>query len=460
MTKFTVAIVGRPNVGKSTLFNRLIGRRLAIVHEAPGVTRDRREADARLLDLRFRAIDTAGLEEAAADSLETRMREQTERALDEADIALFLIDARAGVTALDTHFAKWLRRRGLPIVLAANKCEGMAAEPGLAEAYSLGLGQPIPLSAEHGQGLTDLADAIRPFLDAHDSLQEDEATAEDEQGDGPLKLAVVGRPNVGKSTLVNRLLGEQRVLTGPEAGVTRDAITIDWSWQGREVQLVDTAGLRKRARVTDKLERLSGADAQRAIRFAQVVVLLIDANAVMERQDLIIARQTVDEGRALVIAVNKWDACADRQAALAALRDRLERSLPQVRGVPTVTVSALKGRNLDRLMAAVFEAYEVWNARVRTGRLNRWLEQVTEAHPPPLSKGRRVRLKYIAQVKTRPPSYAVFCSRPEAIPASYVRYLENQLRADFDLPGTPLRLSLRKGDNPYAKTARSKTGSG
>ena len=460
MTKFTVAIVGRPNVGKSTLFNRLVGRRLAIVHEAPGVTRDRREADASLLDLRFRVIDTAGLEDAAPDSLETRMREQTERALDQADIALFLIDARAGVTALDAHFGKWLRRRGQPLVLAANKCEGMAAEPGLAEAYGLGLGRPVPLSAEHGQGLADLAHAIRPLLAAHQDLQEGEPAAAGEGRDGPLKMAVVGRPNVGKSTLVNRLLGVERVLTGPEAGVTRDAITIDWSWQGHEVQLVDTAGLRKRARVTERLERLSVADAQRAIRFAQVVVLLIDANAVMERQDLMIARQTVEEGRALVIAVNKWDACADRQAALAALRDRLERSLPQVRGVPTVTVSALKGRNLDRLMTAVFDAYEVWNARVPTGRLNRWLEQVTEAHPPPLSQGRRVRLKYIAQVKSRPPSYAVFCSRPEAIPASYVRYLENQLRADFDLPGTPLRLSLRKGDNPYAKTKRAKAGSG
>ena len=458
MTALTVAIIGRPNVGKSTLFNRLAGRKLALVDEAPGVTRDRREAEARLQDLKFQVVDTAGLEEAAPEALETRMRQQTERALETADVVLFLIDARAGLTALDSHFARWLRRQDLPIILVANKCEGQAAEAGLAEAHGLGFGEPVPLSAEHGLGLSDLRDALAPFAQAQSEEEgpEEEGPAADEAV-GPLQLAIVGRPNVGKSTLVNRLIGEERVLTGPEAGITRDSISVAWSYRGQELQLVDTAGLRKRAKVDARLEKMSAADTLRAVRFAQVVVLLLDATEGLERQDLNIARHTVDEGRALVIALNKWDICEDRDAALGQLRDRLERSLPQVRGVPTVTLSALEGRNLDRLMEAVFEAYRVWNARVPTGELNRWLEMVTEAHPPPLAKGKRVRLKYMTQMKTRPPSYAIFCSRPDAVPASYLRYLENQLRGDFQLEGTPIRIALRKGDNPYAKTKR-KTG--
>ena len=462
MRPLTVAIIGRPNVGKSTLFNRLAGRKLALVHEAPGVTRDRREAEAQLHDLRLRVIDTAGLEEAAPEALESRMRRQTERALQSADLVLFLIDARAGLTALDRHFARWLRRQDLPVVLVANKCEGRAAEAGLAEAYGLGFGDPVPLSAEHDLGFSDLRDAVAPFAEtaaetaAKEALPEDAETAEGEAG-GPLQLAIVGRPNVGKSTLVNRLVGEDRVLTGPEAGITRDAIAVQWSYRGQEIQLVDTAGLRKRAKVAEKLERMSVDDTLRAIRFAQVVVLVLDANEGLERQDLTIARHSVDEGRALVIALNKWDACADREAALRQLEDRLERSLPQVRGLPKVAISALEGRHLDRLMDAVLAAYRVWNARVPTGELNRWLEAVTEAHPPPLSKGRKVRLKYATQMKTRPPSYAIFCSRPAAIPASYLRYLENQLRSDFKLDGTPIRIALRKGENPYAKTQGAKT---
>ncbi|MDJ0947205.1 MAG: ribosome biogenesis GTPase Der [Kiloniellales bacterium] len=450
MQPLTVAIIGRPNVGKSTLFNRLVGRKLALVHEEPGVTRDRREAEARLHDLRLRVIDTAGLEEAAPEALEARMRQQTERALLSADLVLFLIDARAGLTALDRHFARWLRRQDLPVVLVANKCEGRAGDSGLAEAYGLGFGDPVPLSAEHDLGFSDLRDAVAPFAEAASAVAEETEEAGDAAA-GPLQLAIVGRPNVGKSTLVNRLIGEDRVLTGPEAGITRDAIAVQWSYRGQEVQLVDTAGLRKRAKVAAKLEKMSVEDTLRAIRFAQVVVLLLDANEGLERQDLTIARHSVDEGRALVIALNKWDACTDREAALRQLDDRLERSLPQVRGVPKVAISALEGRHLDRLMDAVLEAYRVWNARVPTGELNRWLEAVTAAHPPPLSKGRKVRLKYVTQTKTRPPSYAIFCSRPAAIPASYLRYLENQLRSDFKLEGTPIRIALRKGENPYAR---------
>ena len=427
---FTLAIVGRPNVGKSTLFNRLVGQRLALVDDEPGVTRDRREGDARLYDLDFRVIDTAGLEEVFDESLEARMRQQTERAIAEADVAVLLIDARAGLTPLDEHFARWLRRGETPVLLVANKCEGERGNAGLLEAYALGLGEPVPISAEHGLGLSDLHAAL-------------------EDG-GPLQLAIVGRPNAGKSTLINRLIGEDRLLTGPEAGITRDAIAVDWLYKGRPVRLVDTAGLRRKARVVDKLEKLSTADSLRAIRFAQVVVLLVEADMPMEKQDLTIARMVVDEGRALVIAVNKWDACADRSAAMQQVRDRLERSLPQTRGVPVVTISALQGQNLDRLLDAVFDAYAVWNRRLPTAALNRWLEAVTEAHPPPAVAGRRIRLKFMTQAKTRPPTFMIACSRPKELPGAYLRYLENSLRDDFDLPGTPIRLNLRKGKNPYA----------
>ena len=451
---FTVAIVGRPNVGKSTLFNRLVGQRLALVDHEPGVTRDRREGEARLFDLSFRVIDTAGLEEAFDESLEARMRAQTEQAIAAADLALFLVDARAGVTPLDEHFAAWLRRGGTPLVVVANKCEGQIGDAGLAEAHGLGLGEPVALSAEHGLGLSDLYDAIREIRERAarpaEALPPEGAAAEDEEG--ALQLAIVGRPNVGKSTLVNRLIGEERLLTGAEAGITRDAIAVDWRYKERAIRLVDTAGLRRRPKVVGKLEKLSVADTLRAVRFAQVVVLLVEAEAPMEKQDLTIARMVVDEGRALVVAVNKWDACRDRQAAMKTLRDRLERSLPQTRGLPVVTISALQGRNLDRLLDAVLAAYEVWNRRVPTAALNRWLETVTARHPPPAPGGRRIKLRYMTQPKTRPPTFAIFCSKPQELPGAYLRYLENALREDFDLPGTPIRIHFRKGKNPYAES--------
>ncbi len=450
---FTVAIVGRPNVGKSTLFNRLVGKRLALVTDEPGLTRDRREGAARLLDLEFTAIDTAGLEEAAEASLEARMRAQTERAVAAADLALLLIDARAGLTPLDRYFADWLRRGPTPVVLVANKCEARAGEAGRLEAFALGLGEPVPVSAEHDLGLSDLRDAIEDVLEGLQIQRQVEQTAagEDAEGERVLQLAIVGRPNVGKSTLVNRLVGEERVLTGPEAGITRDAIAVAWSYKGRPIRLIDTAGLRRRAKAVQRVEKLSAADALRAIDFAQVVVLLVEAEAPMERQDLTIARQVVDEGRALVIALNKWDICADRQAAMTTLGERLQRSLPQTRGLPLVPVSALTGHNLERLLDAVFAAYEVWNRRLPTPALNRWLAGMVQRHPPPAPGGRRVKLRYMTQAKTRPPRFVIFCSKPQAVPDSYLRYLENALRDDFDLPGTPIRITLRKGKNPYAE---------
>jgi len=463
----TVAIIGRPNVGKSTLFNRLVGQRLALVDDTPGVTRDRREGEANLFGLEFRVIDTAGLEEVFDASLEGRMRAQTERAVGEADLALLVIDARAGITALDEHFARWLRRSGKPVALVANKCEGREAEAGLTDAYSLGLGQAIPISAEHGLGMSDLYDAVAAVAkedgEAEPGLPEGDAEGEGEgeegqgqEAGGVLQLAVVGRPNVGKSTLINKLLGEERLLTGPEAGITRDSIAVEWSWKGRPLRLVDTAGLRRKARVVEKIEKLSTQDTLRAIRFAQVVVLLLDVEEGLEKQDLTIARMVVDEGRALVIGVNKWDACRERDAALAGIHDRLQRSLPQTRGIPVVTLSALQGHNIDALLQAVFQAYDVWNRRVPTADLNRWLEAVTASHPPPAVNGRRVRLKYMTQAKTRPPTFAVFVSKPQELPPSYLRYLENGLREAFDLPGTPIRLNFRKGDNPYAGRKKPK----
>jgi GTP-binding protein len=446
---FKVAIVGRPNVGKSTLFNRLTGRRHALVDERPGVTRDRRSGEVTLLDLTFIVTDTAGLEDAPAGSLEARMQEQTEKAVAEADMVLFLIDARAGVTALDRHFAQLLRRARPPVVLAANKCEGPAAEAALGEAYALGLGQAIPLSAEHALGLSDLRDAIAAHMGEGEESGDETPEDVDEAVDAPLRLAIVGRPNVGKSTLVNRLLGEERVLTGPEAGITRDAIEVEWSYEGRPIRLIDTAGLRRRARATGKLERLSAQDTRHAIDFAEVVVLVIEAETGLEKQDLTIARQVIEEGRALLIAVNKWDACKDRPAAQAAIGDRLMRSLPQTGGIPVVPISALRGQHLDRLMAAIFEMHKVWDRRISTSALNRWLASALHAHPPPAPAGRRLKLRYATQAKTRPPTFVIFCSRPKAVPASYLRYLENSLRTDFDLPGTPIRILLRKGENPY-----------
>jgi GTP-binding protein len=445
---FTVAIVGRPNVGKSTLFNRLVGKRLALVDDTPGVTRDWREGAGRLADMEFRVLDTAGLEEAAADTLAGRMRRQTDNALLAADVALLLIDARVGVTPVDRHFASLLRKAETPVVVVANKCEGRAGESGLMDAFSLGLGDPVPVSAEHGEGMADLFDALLPFSEQAEAREADGPGAEKPR-DAPLQLAIVGRPNVGKSTLVNKLLGEERLLTGPEAGITRDAISVDWQYEGHHLRLVDTAGLRRRARISGKLEKLSGGDARRAIQFAQVVVLLLDARDLLEKQDLTIARHVVEEGRALVIAANKWDLVKDRKAALKALRERLEDSLPQVRGVPVVTLSALKGRNLDKLMSDVFRVYEVWNRRVSTAKLNDWLSFMTEAHPPPSAAGRRIKLRYATQIKARPPTFAIWTSRPDDLPESYIRYLINGLREDFGLAGVPLRILLRKGKNPY-----------
>jgi GTP-binding protein len=480
---FTVAIVGRPNVGKSTLFNRLVGKKLALVDDTPGVTRDWRAAAARVGGIDFVAVDTAGLEEADGGSLEGRMRRQTERAIERANVVLLVIDARAGLTPMDRHFSQWLRRAGTPVVLVANKCEGRAGLPGLLEAFELGLGEPVALSAEHGEGLADLVEALIPFLPP-EAAGDDEAGPEGvgvgpsspspaqpvagagpgstgregaaeaaETGTGrPLDLAIVGRPNVGKSTLLNALVGEERVLTGPEAGMTRDAITVEWCWRDTRFRLVDTAGLRRRARIDDKLEKLAVADALRVIRLAHVVVLVMDADAILDRQDLTIARLVLDEGRALVIAVNKWDAVADRGAALVQLRERLEASLPQARGVPTVTLSALRRQGLEPLLDAVLRIYGLWNRRIGTAKINQWLQEATDRHPPPLVEGRRVKLRYGTQVKSRPPTFALWVSRPTELPESYSRYLIQSLRDTFGLPGVPIRLLLRKGRNPYAES--------
>ena len=461
---FTIALVGRPNVGKSTLFNRLIGRRHALVDDTPGVTRDRREGAGRLADLNFQVVDTAGLEEADPESLAGRMRAQTERAIADADLVLMMVDARSGIMPLDEHFARLLRRRGGKVVLLANKSEGASARAGLFEAFSLGLGEPVAISAEHNEGMADLYEAIRARMPEEPAEEKNEnAVLEDgsppEEGvdiwqdrDRPrvVRMAVVGRPNVGKSTLLNAILGEDSLLTGPEAGITRDAIEVESSYRDRPLKLVDTAGLRRRARVMEKLEKLSVEDTRRAIQFAHVVVLVLDAQMMLEKQDLTIARMVIEEGRALVIAANKWDAVTDREQALRDLRDRFEMSLPQVKGAPYITVSALRGRNLDKLFDAVFAVYDVWNTRISTARLNRWLSHKTEAHPPPLARGRRIRLRYMTQIKARPPTFAAFVSLPEELPEAYTRYLVNGLREDFDLPGTPIRFITRKGKNPYA----------
>ncbi|WP_333825637.1 ribosome biogenesis GTPase Der [Pinisolibacter sp.] len=466
----TVVIVGRPNVGKSTLFNRLVGKRLALVDDTPGVTRDRRPGEAKLGDLSFTIVDTAGLEEADAESLSGRMRAQTEEAIRLADVVLFVIDARTGLLPIDRSFADLLRRVDVPVILLANKAEGRVGEAGAWEAYELGFGDPVAISAEHGEGMADLHAALMPHVDAiadeeaeanvpvapdtvDDVSEEDEeaaeAAAEAKRRAMPLRVAVTGRPNAGKSTLINSLIGEDRMLTGPEAGITRDSISVDWEWRGRKVKLFDTAGLRRKSRVQDKLEKLSVADAIRAVRFAEVVVVCLDATIPFEKQDLQIVDLVVKEGRALVIALNKWDLIEDRSAAWAAMRETCDRLLPQVRGVPLVRISGLMGDGLDELMKAVENAHRTWNARVSTSRLNRWLETVLERHPPPAVSGRRLKIRYVTQAKTRPPHFVVFCSRPEVLPESYVRYLTNDLRDRFGLAGVPLRVSLRAGDNPY-----------
>ncbi len=466
-----VAIVGRPNVGKSTLFNRLVGKKLALVDDTPGVTRDRRPGEAKLGDLTFTAVDTAGLEEADAETLSGRMRAQTEEAIRTADVCLFVIDARTGLIPLDKTFADMLRRTDVPVVLVANKAEGRVGEAGAWEAWELGFGDPVAISAEHGEGMADLYEALRPLVDALDGVPGDgDAVAEtdtpvfetDEDLDEaalaaeaakrrtmPLRIAVTGRPNAGKSTLINRLIGEDRMLTGPEAGITRDSISVDWEWNGRPVKLFDTAGLRRKSRVQDKLEKLSVADALRAVRFAEVVVVCLDATIPFEKQDLQIVDLVVKEGRALVIALNKWDLIEDRVTAWKTMRETCDRLLPQVRGVPMVRISGLMGEGLNELMKAIETVHETWNSRVSTSRLNRWLEGVIERHPPPAVSGRRIRIRYATQAKTRPPHFIVFCSRPEALPESYSRYLVNDLRDRFDLIGIPVRISLRSGDNPY-----------
>jgi GTP-binding protein len=464
---FTLAIVGRPNVGKSTLFNRLVGRRLALVDDQPGVTRDLREGDGRLMDLRFTVIDTAGLEDVTDDSLQGRMRRLTERAVDMADICLFLIDGRAGVTATDRIFADILRRRARHVILGVNKAEGAAGDAGAAEAWGLGLGEPIRLSAEHGEGMEDLYHALRPLAEpfaakaAADAPAVDVDVPEGSEEEGaapaitpgrPLQIAVIGRPNAGKSTLVNRILGEDRMLTGPEAGITRDAISVRTDWLGTPVRIWDTAGMRRKARVTEKLEKLSVADGLRAVRFAEVVVVLLDAAIPFEVQDLRIADFAEAEGRAVVVAVNKWDLETDRQEKLAALRARFEQALPQLKGAPLVAISARTGRGLDRLHAAILSAHAVWNRRVPTARLNQWLAAATAAHPPPAPGGHRIRLRYATQVKTRPPGFVIMCTRADEIPEAYRRYLINGLREAFDMPGTPVRLTFRDqgAKNPYA----------
>jgi GTP-binding protein len=442
-----VAIVGRPNVGKSTLFNRLVGKKLALVDDKPGVTRDRREGEARLGDLEFRIIDTAGLEEATEESLLGRMRAQTEAAIGDADVILFVIDARVGILPADRPFAEMVRRSGKPVILIANKAEGNAGMAGAYDAFSLGLGDPVPFSAEHGEGLSNLFEALMPFFpDPNAEPEEDEAEA-----NKPLQVAIVGRPNAGKSTLINRMIGEDRLLVGPEAGITRDSISLDWNWRGREIKLFDTAGLRKRARVEDKLEKLSVADALRAVRFAEVVVILLDATIPFEKQDLSIVDLVETEGRALVIGVNKWDLVADQQGLLKDLKEKATRLLPQVRGAPVVPLSGLAGTGIDPLMKAIVEVYETWNRRISTAKLNQWLEGALETNPPPAVSGRRIKIRYMTQIKARPPHFAIFGNQLDALPKSYSRYLVNKLRESFDLPGVPIRLSMRMGENPYDK---------
>ncbi|MXN44331.1 ribosome biogenesis GTPase Der [Shinella kummerowiae] len=474
---FTVAIVGRPNVGKSTLFNRLVGKKLALVDDTPGVTRDRRPGDARLIDLKFRIIDTAGLEEAAPETLQGRMRAQTEAAIDEADLSLFVVDAKMGLTPVDQALADMLRRKGKPVVLVANKSEARGSDGGFYDSFTLGLGEPTAISAEHGQGMLDLRDAIvaaigeeRAYPEEDEAVTDvdlrDEAAAEGVEKDDdyepeydetkPLRVAIVGRPNAGKSTLINRFLGEDRLLTGPEAGITRDSISVEWDWKGRTIKMFDTAGMRRKAKVQEKLEKLSVADGLRAIRFAETVVIVFDATIPFEKQDLQIVDLVLREGRAAVLAFNKWDLIEDPQAVLAELREKTERLLPQARGIRAVPVSGQTGRGLDKLMQSVIETDRTWNRRISTAKLNRWLDAQQTQHPPPAVSGRRLKLKYMTQVKARPPGFMISCTRPDALPESYIRYLTNGLRNDFNLPGVPIRIHFKAADNPFASKAKKR----
>ena len=451
--EFIVAIVGRPNVGKSTLFNRLVGRRTALVHDRAGTTRDRRESVARFFDLRFRVVDTAGLEEAGPKAIESRMVGQTLKAVADADLVLFMIDARAGVTELDRHFALRLRKFGKPLAVLANKCEGRAGQEGIGEAHALGLGEPIAISAEHGEGMSELYYALSAFIPP-EPADDGDAPAEAPPA-RPLSLAIIGQPNAGKSTLMNRLLGEERVIVGPEPGLTRDSIAIDWTWRGRAIKLIDTAGLRRKAKIADALERLSAVDAMRAIQFAEIVILLIDAVTVqdfgqgIEKQDLQLASHIEAEGRGLVVAINKWDLVGDPSKQRRLVRESLDHSLAQLRDVPMVTLSARDGTNLEKLMQEVMAVDAKWNARVSTSRLNRWLEGAIEANPPPMVKGRRIKIRYMTQARTRPPTFALFATQTEKLPDSYLRYLSNGLRKAFDFSGVPLRLHLRQTANPF-----------
>ncbi|MCE7797929.1 ribosome biogenesis GTPase Der [Sphingobium sufflavum] len=456
-----IAIVGRPNVGKSTLFNRLVGKKLALVDDMPGVTRDRREGEAELLGLKFRIVDTAGFEEDAIETLPGRMRAQTEAAVQDADLALFVIDARAGLMPLDEHIARWLRAGDTPVVVLANKAEGSQGDHGIMEAFSLGFGEPVAFSAEHGQGLADLFGAIRPHIEREeDEFGDDtEGDAEDEDYRGPLKLAIVGRPNAGKSTLINKILGEDRLITGPEAGITRDSIAVDWQWRDfdnemRDVRLIDTAGMRKRAKVQDKLEKLSVADALHAVDFAEVVVLLLDATLGLEVQDLKIADKVLQEGRALIIALNKWDVSENGSSLYQGVRAALNEGLAQCRGVPLLTISGATGKGIDDLINAAFETREAWSKRIQTSLLNRWFDEALEANPPPAPGGKRIKLRYITQVRTRPPTFSVFGNRLDELPESYRRYLVNGIRKELGFGAVPVRLNLRGSTNPFDKAKK------
>ena len=462
-----VAIIGRPNVGKSTLFNRLIGRRHALVDDTPGVTRDRRQGEAKISDLQFTIFDTAGLESNDKAFLTKRMRDQTEVAVQEADIVILMVDAKMGITPDDMELCRWLRRKKNDIILVANKCESNASESGILEAFNLGLGEPVVISAEHGLGMANLYAALRlqeqkliekdKTLPSHAEIQHDISKVSTDLDNFPvekdrevLRLAIVGRPNVGKSTLINALLGQNRVLTGPEAGITRDSIKIEWRWKKKTLHLFDTAGLRRKSRIANKLERASGDDTWRAVRFAHVVVLVVDASMMLERQDLNIARLVIEEGRSLLIAVNKWDLIRNKNKAVKELQRRVKTSLPQVKDISYVPISALEKTNLDMMIEKCFVVYDVWNQRVPTAKLNRWFEAIVQRHPPPLVQGRRLKLRYITQIKTRPPSFACFCNQPDQVPESYKRYVINELRKQFTLPGVPIRLLMKTSKNPYA----------